>query len=54
MVQKNVMPTDNAECNNVAGLSQWKADSEHLLRDVQDVLPRRGRGQVLRKRLQDI
>ena len=40
--------------NNGAGLSQWKADPKHLLRDVQDVLPCRGRRQVLRERLQDI
>ena len=39
---------------NIVGLSQWKADPGHLLRDVQDVLPCGRRRKVLRERLQNI
>ena len=38
----------------ITGLSQWEADTEHFLRDVQDVLPSRRCRQVLRECFQDI
>ena len=43
-----------ANIQTITGLSQWEADTEHFLRDVQDVLPCRRCRQVLRERLQDI